>query len=340
MKNIGDRTEPLYSAWHQAIASHQLINEFEASDDDPERRWVKGDVIVFGLKPKEGQPTYYAENRTQKQEIYGAVEEKLISDVNFTCQFNGYRALRPGGHRRSVGRQPSISEAPDQCRFYCQNHAHPLSLLIRAPLLHVPLQHFTWNAYYNAAPIEPEGHFLWIPISLDAPPNTLPHFPQRLTWPILDDSIRLFQCFKDTLLFFNSPHAGASVNHIHFQAMYHKHTLAAETCSLVQQGDYALLDGYPAHALVFTKETPSTVIFEWVNRFQQKAIPFNLMMVGQRIILIPRDINHEIVSEFPGNGLAALGMCGRIVTVDRFAYLKANADSIKSAFRKMVLPLN
>ena len=61
------------------------------------------------------------------------------------------------------------------------------------------------------------------------------------------------------------------------------------------------------------------------------------MLVGDRTLLIPRDINHEIVAEFSGNGIAALGLCGKIITVDRKAYLRADEAIIQQAFTKMVL---
>jgi hypothetical protein len=336
MKQL-DYTRSLYQAWQRAIAANQLVNEFKAPDDDPEGRWSTGDIIFFGLKQDGEKYIYYAKNHTRNQPIYGVVEEKHISGVNFTCQFNGYRALRPGGHRRQVGRQPDIPDTPELCRFACQDRTHPLSLLVRTPLLQIQLQHFTWNAYYNAAPIDPNGHFLWIPSSLSASDQYLPHFPQRLNWALVDDSIRLFRSIKHTMVFFNSLHAGASVNHIHFQAISHTHTLPVESSLLVEKGDYALLKDYPAQGIVFALDTPSHIIFEWVDQFQLQNIPFNLMLVGQRIILIPRNINHEIVSEFPGNGLAALGMCGRIITVDRAAYINTNADAIRRALRKMTL---
>ena len=59
------------------------------------------------------------------------------------------------------------------------------------------------------------------------------------------------------------------------------------------------------------------------------------MLAGRALFLIKREVDHEIVSEFPGNGIAALGMCGRIITVDRQAYLSVNELRIRSAFAKM-----
>lgn len=340
MNPLQNLTQPLKAAWDKAVVSNQMINEFQASETDLEGQWVTGDRITFGIQQKNGINTYTAYNLTQSHEIHSAVEERAIEgigqDISFTCQFNGYRALRPGGSRKALGPQPDISPAANDCRFFCQDDTHPLSLLVREPMLQLSLQHFTWKAYYNAAPIEPDGHFLWVP-SQQA--DTLTHISQALSLPLLEDALALFKQFPGTLLFFNSLHSGASVNHIHFQAITYQQPLPVETWPIRKQKDYYLLDGYVAPLIVFEQPTTAGEVFTWIDRFQQRNIPFNLMLIKQRVILVPRDIKHEIISEFPGNGLAALGMCGRIITVDRNAYLWTNKESIESAFRKMVLSL-
>ena len=339
MGNYQALTDQLYTAWEKTILEGNLINTFEASEDDSEGRWSQGDTIIFGVKHHDNQHIYYANNLTQSREIQDAVEEKRIDvdDVNFVCQFNGYRALRPGGYQRPLGRQPDIPASSDQCRFFCQDRTNSLSLLVRKPLLQVLLKHFTWNAYYNAAPLETDGHFLWVPTPLNDPTGALAHFTQKLSLEFLEDAFSLFKQLSQTMLFFNSLHAGASVNHIHFQAIYHKQSLPVETLPLIDKGNYALLDGYPAQLVVFDINVSAYQIFLWIDWLQKQNIPFNLMFAGQRIILIPRNIEHEVVSEFPGSGVAALGMCGKIITVNRLAYLNANQANIKRMFRKMVL---
>lgn len=338
-----DITSRLHKVWNQAVVDNQLINEFKAAEDDLEGRWVKGDRISFGLKRSNNQNVYYARNLTQAQEIHGAVEEKQIDGLNFICQFNGYRALRPGGQPKPIGQQPDISPDPQRCRFSCQDSRDSLSLLARDPLLQRSLTHFAWRAYYNAAPIEPNGHFLWVPTASDALPSTLSHLPQILSFELLEDAVSLFKQLRHTLLFFNSLHAGASVNHIHFQAIDYQHNdnqplpVAIWPLTHPSHSGYAALKGYPAQAIVFDEDASAQKIFKWVNRLQRRCIPFNLMFVDSGVVLIPRKIEHEIVSEFPGDGIAALGMCGKIVTINRSAYLKASKETIERAFEKMVL---
>lgn len=327
-------TQRLYAAWQASVDDGKLINRFQSVADDPDGRWLTSDTIAFGVRSEQGKNVYYAQNLTQSRSIPGAVEEKTISELGFVCQYNGYRALRPGGQPKPLGRQADISPKPEDCHFSCQNASDPLSLLVRKPLLQVPLKHHVWNAYYNAAPIDPNGHFLWVPTDNSA----LTHYPQQLTRPFLEDAIALFSQLSNTLLFFNSLHSGASVNHIHFQAIAHHQHLAAEVCPLTPKNpNYAQLADYPARVMAFSPNSPVANIYKYIKQLQQRAVPFNLMIAGSRILLIPRNIDHEIVSEFPGNGIAALGMCGKIITVDYQAYKRANATRIKSAFEKMTL---
>lgn len=333
-------TEQLQSAWNQAVIEGKLINEFQADRDDTQRQWYKGDRIAFGIRQQDGRNRYYAHNLTQDREIQSAVEEREISmpgpGNNFTCQFNGYRALRPGGSQKPLGRQLDISPSPEDCRFACQDRTRPLSLLSRQPMLQETLAHFTWNAYYNAAPIEPDGHFLWVPTqSIQA----LTHLTQVLTLSILEDAFALFKQLSESFLFFNSLHAGASVNHIHFQSIASDRLLPAETFPLTSSPDtdYAVPEDYPAYLMVFEPDTSADKVFAHIDRLQTQGVPFNLMLTPRSTILAPRNIDFEVVSEFPGNGLAGLGMCGRLIVIDRNACFSADHLAIQSAFRKMSL---
>jgi len=342
-------TQRLSAAWQRSVDDHQLINKFRAATNDPDGRWRTADIIAFGIRQQRGKNAYYAQNLTQSRSIPGAVEEKTIpglglgtglnAGLDFVCQYNGYRALRPGGEPKPLGRQADISPEPERCRFSCQDASNPLSLLVRKPLVEVPLKNYVWKAYYNAAPIDPDGHYLWVPSDR----GTLTHYPQRLSLAFLEDVISLFQQLDSTLLFFNSLHSGASVNHIHFQAIAHRTPLLAEVWPLTPSrnhaadSQYAFLDGYPASVMAFPQTTAPSDLFKHIDALQQKGIPFNLMFTDSRTLLVPRNIDHEIVSEFQGNGIAALGMCGKIITVDYRAYARADQSRIESAFKKMTL---
>lgn len=333
---MSDLTARLYDAWKDAVLDEKIVNLFEAAQNDVAGYWMQGDKIVYGIRYINKQFTYYAQNLSQSREIQGGTERKQLGDTGYVCQFNSYRALRPGANNRPIGRQPDIPAAPEQCRFHCQAAEHPISLLRRVPLLTKRFRHFTWNAYYNVAPLDKNGHFLWIPT--DPETNLLPHRPQVLSFESLEDAIKIFSQLRHTILFFNTLHAGASVNHIHLQALYHRETLPIESATIVNYRGYRLLSTYPIQAIVFSVETSVDTIFTCVDRLQQKAIPFNLIMLNHQILLVVRNINHEIVSEFPGDGFAALGMCGVITTVDRNAYDTVTVAMIESTFKKMVIP--
>ncbi len=327
-------TARLYQTWKQAVLAGKVINQFEAVQDDANGRWAKGDRIIYGVKAIDNQLAYYAHNLSQHCDIQGAIAQKSIGNTGYLCRLNSYRALRPGAGNRPTGRQPDISAEPSLCRFHCQNREHPISLLRRDPLLSVSLTHFNWNAYYNVAPLETEGHFLWIPTDVT---GDMPHLLQQLTPPLIEDAVQLFTQLSNTILFFNALHAGASVNHIHLQAVYHRQPLPIESALTRDYKGYQLLDGYLAQAVVFAL-TQTNQLTDYIEKLQQLDIPFNLAMLSDQIVVIARDGDQAIVPEFPGDGLAALGMCGVIATVNRRAFETVDTAMLKAVFQKMVIP--
>lgn len=335
-------TRRLYAAWKQAVLENKVINQFEAALDDPDGRWVKGDRIIYGVTSLNQQFVYYARNLTRGCDIKSATAQKQVSDnrnagsTSYLCRLNGYRALRPGSGHRPLGRQPDISADSALCRFHCQNKAHPISLLRREPLLLARLTHFTWRAYYNVAPLDAEGHFLWIPTIPTS--SGLTHMLQRLTPALIEDALQLFGRLSHSIFFFNALHAGASVNHIHFQSVSHYQPLPVESSRTMKYKGYDLLDNYPVQAAVFNLQQQSGRLVTYITHLQRSNIPFNWIMLSDLILVVARNGNNAIVSEFPGDGLAALGMCGAIATVDRNAFETVTAARIESAFQKMVIP--
>jgi hypothetical protein len=339
-------TTQLYGAWRQAVIAGEVTNHFVAPQDDPQGRWREGERIMLGIRHTGEEFAFYAHNLDQVEDIYSAVEEKYVDFSPYLCQFNGYRALRPGLKKTQPGRQPTLSAAPEDCRFYCQDAAKPLSLVTRRPLLQVHLRHFSWNAYYNAAPVEKTGHFLWVPIQNDRGETTLPHYPQVLTFEFLDDAVRLFKKLDQTIVFFNGLNAGASVNHIHLQAMHHNQRLALETAALKPLGHCTVLDNYLAPGLVFSVDQSAEEIFHWVDKLNQLGIPYNLVMIrdslktslkGHRIVLFPRNINHEITSELPNDRPGAPAFWGKLITTNHQMFCDLDLPRLTRAFQKMGL---
>jgi len=329
--------DDLSKAWQKAVASGRIASEFDAPFDDLDGRWSKGDRVRFGLIWTGAGIEYDAHNLRSGEQINVPVDERTVGKRGFVCQFNGYRALKPGGIPQQVGRQPDISPAPADCRFHCQDPTESLSLLRREPLLRVRLRHAAWNAYFNAIPFEKEGHFLWVPAVLDGATSGLPHLPQVLTRELVEDLVLLFQQSTNTVLFFNSLHAGASVNHVHAQAVVHRQPLPIERARTVEYKAHALLDGYPAHAITFARDGDIDAVAGAVERLQLDDIPFNLMFAGERIFLVPRTAEHEIVSEFPSGVLATMEIAGKIIAVDRRTYENVEESQIESALRKVTI---
>ena len=313
----------LSNAWIKAVRDGKIVNEFKAPN---------GDRIQFGLALQNGCIEYYAKNIETGCEMPVLVEEKNIDQSGFVIQFNGYRALKPGGKILNIGKQPDISSEAVSCRFYCQDSSYELSILKRDPLIQIALPNYKWNGYYNATPFEEEGHFLWLPVFTDKA-EAISHIRQELSRAFLEDALVLFKNSDRLMIFFNSLHAGASVNHIHLQAIFHKKALNIESASIIRRGRFDVLDNYPARGIVFHRSAESDEIWPCVDYLQKNSIPFNLIFVGDRICLIPRNPLHEVVTELP-TIIASTELAGRIITADRNVYDNVSYAILQKAFQK------
>lgn len=359
----------LIAAWDDAVAEGKLQNCLVAPGDDATGRWRSGDRVRLGLRvameAAEG-PEFFAVNESLGRELPLATRRKVLSEIGFECCFSEYRLLKPGGNLRRLGRLPDIPGAVDQCRFHCQDPSHALSLLNREPLASVRLSSGTWNAYYNALPLEPRGHFLWVPARTNrgqeepietgvestggsrtgiveqvvdpSAPIALPHFPQQLTTGWVDDLLELSAYYADQIVLFNSLHAGASVNHIHFQSLVQRERMVVEASPVTTYRGWQVLDDYLANAFVFSPQDRMTV-GDCVARLQELDVPFNLVCFPKRLVVFPRNASQAIVREFPGDALAGLDFSGRCFIADPVSYEAADANRVVSAFRRTVLSL-
>jgi hypothetical protein len=326
-------TQNLSDAWRKVVQSHKIVNVFDADH---------GNKIEFGIAERNGELVFYARKDSTGEPITATVEERTLDGSGFRLQYNEYRALKPGGKILHPGRQPDISADVKQCRFYCQNPSHNLSLLNREPIAFATLNHWCWIAYYNAAPIEPEGHFLWLPASMDRANFSLPHLLQELTLPVLEDILNLFRSSSKLIFFYNSLHAGASVNHLHWQAVIHKEKLAVENASVRKSAnnDWYILQDYPAKGLVCDPDIEPIKLFRTIELLQNRSIPFNLVLIGERICLFPRDENFEVVKEFPGGVVASMELAGKVITVDKDAYRSIRLEDIETAFHNATISID
>lgn len=331
--------QSLSEPWREAVSSGKTWKELKAPSDDPAGRWSKGDQVSFGITIVGGGYEYGAYNLSTAQPIHAAVEERPVGCSGFICQYNGYRALRLSGVPFHPGSRADLPSGPEECRFYCQDPRKSQSLLICDPLAQIRLKHFRWSAFYNAAPFEKEGHLLWVPVIVRGSTTVLPHFAQSLSPETAEDLTGLLRRSDRTVVFFNGLHAGATVNHLHVQAIFCRHPLAIEQAPTVSYRGFSLLEGYPAEALCFSVDTQAEEIIRFIGRMERMKIPFNLIGTGQRIFILPRNIEHEVVAEFPGGVLGSMELAGKIVTADREVYHSIDTARIERGFKKTTLPI-
>lgn len=332
----------LSQAWLDYIGTGSTFSDFVAGNNDPSKNWVKGDTIRVGLKLDERNlPKYYAINITTQKEIEFAIREEDV-DAFFCKQFNPYRGLRPKPPTR---RKPGRLEPPpaniDKCNYRCQDPKHPWSLLGSDALMVMMLSKNFWACYYNFSPFEEDGHFLWIPVRVRGNTLVLPHFPQRITEDFLCDGITLFKNSRGLIFFFNSIHAGASVNHFHFQAVSTRGRRFAIQNVKVPSGSKAhIFDNYPVNGIAFSLSSSNGSLFRCIERLNEKEIPHNLIMLDETAYLIPRNLDHEIVSEFPYGVLASMEMAGKFIISDERNFEETDRKRIDSALAKISLDEN
>ncbi len=335
----------LSQAWRRAVAAGKVCVEFplEAAIAGVGE---SGETIVAGVRLADGRCEFFARNRTTGHEIAQPTLEKPLPGTDFSVRFNRGRAWRPGAKRRQPGRQPEISSAWYDCRFDCQVATGPNSgnsLLARDPLARVELPNSYWHGYYNAFPIEAAGHFLWVPVR---PLGAIPHHPQRLTHSFLEDALALAKMSANTLFFYNSLHAGASVNHIHLQSLAISQKLALERAiargGLTWYGSAGIPDSYPATALVFRQDAGVDDIFPFVDRLQARTepIPFNLACLPEGVCLLPRNIESEVLVELPGDVFGAMEMLGMPVVSSRanYDFFDAAPQVLTALYERASLP--
>lgn len=327
----------LAKVWLYYIAEGKTVNVFDVGYDDPEGRWAKGDLVKVGLRLNEvGSPEFFAENLTQKRPLTVTPEKPEIGQGFRKCFFP-HRLLRAEmPKKRDPGRQREPSSDIAKCNYYCQNPYHRYSLLVREPFCVMALPSGRiWALYYNFAPFEEEGHLLWMPARFSGTALVLPHFPQVMTKEFLEDVMVLFQSSRGFLYFFNSIHAGATQHHFHYQLIYvgEEGLPIVKANSCAEEG-YVFLNGYPIEGLIFGRDDGPDRIYHCIDRFQEKAIPFNMIMVKDKIFLIPRNPDHEIVEEFPFGVLASVEIAGRLILSNRKNFEETIYENVRIAFKK------
>lgn len=293
--------------------------------------------IESGIRMTADGPEHYAIDREDGSEIGAGVMERRLEGSTFTLQFNPYRSLKPKAETLGLGRQPDASSDVKDCLFACQEATNPLSLLRRDVHLRVELPSYQWAAVHNALPVEKNGHFLWVPASMDGPAIGFPHWIQILTRPLLEDFLALASRSTGLMTLFNGMHAGASVNHIHYHSVYRMRKMPIEEAPIISKGGRFFLADYPASGLVYGDGLPAQAIWRDVERLQGRKTPFNLIHCEGRTFLIARNVDNEVIGEFPAGVLAGMELAGRPITTDEPFYKAADWASIQAALHKSTL---
>ncbi len=333
-------TQDLSAAWRTYIGTAETTSRFTAETDGPEGQWAAGDDIEAGLNPDaDGAPAFYAYNHTTNRKIELAPLTDPLSN-GFTKLFNPYRLLRPGPNGpRTPGKQKDLPTEVDKCSYFCQNADHPWSLLRREPLLLTSQPNGYWAFYYNFSPFVATGHFVAVPVQMNGAHLSLPHTEQKLTRECLQDGTELGRHTEGLLIFFNGQHAGASQNHFHFQAVCaEQKRFAIERNDLPTGSDYAFLaDDYPINGVVFSPDAPTDLIWGFVRRMNEQSIPHNLILLRNKVYIVPRRIEHEIVEEFPYNVPASMEISGEFIMPSLENYRETDYARAASALGKLSL---
>ena len=162
------------------------------------------------------------------------------------------------------------------------------------------MENYIWNAYHNLAPVDVLGHFLWVPAPIDH------HHEQKLDRRIIEDFFLLRSIDPNFVLFFNSLGGGASVDHLHFQAVYRRERLAIE-------------------------KQPALATAEQILELADAGVPFNLIASAESVYLIARHVE-------PDTRVSALDLAGRIVTTDRTVYERITREEIDEALSRASFP--
>src|SRR4029079_10688586 len=115
------------------------------------------------------------------------------------------------------GRRPDQNFSPEKCRFGCLDVRTPNSILVRPVLMEIRGQSSTLAVLPQLAPLEP-AHVILIPCD-ETDPHRYPHLDELLTAELVTAMFQMSAAAPDWIFVFNSMHAGATVRHLHLQAL-------------------------------------------------------------------------------------------------------------------------
>ena len=320
-------TVDLTAAWHALVAQGTIRNTFT----DAAGRKIEAGVRLGPAGPE----SYAIDAHSGVSVCEPAALVRLASGMEVL--YNPVGGLKPHTRPSQPGRQAEMDPAPSACPFRCQQPHDPLSILLRPSLLELACPHLRWRAFPNVAPWEPRGLLVWLPCAAETAAASLPHLPQCLAYPHLEDFLALARAGEGLATFFNSLHGGASAHHLHLQSVDCARRLAVESAARVTKGGYTFLANYPATGLVFPLDISAAALWQPIARAQAAGYPFNLIALSTGIYLFVRDPQREILEEFPGRAFGAINFAGVFITSDPEERQRVTDAAIAAAYSRLTL---
>jgi len=314
-------TNRLHWAIEQRLVEQELLTPDGARLRLGVRKTVLGEEF-FAENANTGEPLSL--NRQQARQTKSGLIIKL----------NELRKLRPAAPLLKPGRLPDLDFNRSGCKFGCVDPAAPASILNRAMLLRVKARACEFAIMPQLAPLE-TAHVLLVPCE-GTESSTFPHLDQLLDPGLINDILDLARGLKEWIMVFNSMHAGATVRHLHLQALKFSEPLPVECASIVERSGWRLFDKFPARGLVFDQAERSNLI-QAALALQSRWVPFNLLAHAQKAFLFARNPEQEIIDIFPFTRFAAMEMAGLIYVSNQEAFDAATDDTITAALRRTTL---
>jgi hypothetical protein len=284
-------------------------------------------AIRFGVRDSAAGHEFFAVNPRTETEIPLQAQPPRVTASGLTIKLNEFRRLRPASPILKPGRRPEESFAIEACRFGCQNAEAPNSILRRPVLLRIRGREGELAVIPQLAPLEP-AHVLLVP----GEGKDFPHIDQLLFPELVGEMFAMSSAAPGWMFVFNSMHAGATVRHLHLQALRWSDPLPIEGAVTRREQGFTIIDDprFPAGGFLFDT-AEAWHLSNAIELLQNGGYPLNLLLKAGRAYLFPRHPDHEIVASFPYSGFAAMEMSGVIYTSSREAFDAATDDRINEA---------
>jgi len=294
--------------------------------------------LRFGVRANAIGHEFFAENAETGEEVPLNEQQARKTRSGLSIKLNEFRKLRPSQPILKPGRRPDQEFDARSCKFGCIDANTPNSLLKRPVLLRISGCHLDLAVMPQLAPLEPV-HVLLVPCA-SGEKLQFPHLDQLLGAPLIEDMVNMAAGAKEWSFLFNSMHAGATVRHLHLQALRTSDALPIESASTRTEQGWRFIDDsrFPGGGLVFEPRERAKLI-RAVLSLQTQSLPLNLLASNDKTFLFPRHLEHEIADAFPFSGFASMEFAGTVYTSSKEAFEHATDANINAALAQTSLPV-